>query len=109
MDGFDGLLDGPRERLMRKAGEVGLPFADLERITPDPAALIAIPQRIAKKYGVLPLKREGGNIWVAVGEQPFTKVEKLANEIGLMVFKVMSLQEATDELIRSGVWWVPAE
>ena len=51
-----------------KAQEMGLPFVDLTKYKPDQMAVNVVPEHIAKRYNVLPIKKEGNNLWVAMSD-----------------------------------------
>jgi|GEM_PF-2027680 len=37
---------------------MGLKFVDLSKVTPEPAAIESVPEHIAKRYNILPLRRD---------------------------------------------------
>jgi len=49
-----------------KAQELGVPFADLNKYKPEPSALNVVPEHVAKRHNVIPLKKDGTNLWVAM-------------------------------------------
>ena len=51
-----------------KAQEMGLPFVDLTKYKPDQMAVNVVPEHIAKRYNVLPIKKDGNNLWVAMSD-----------------------------------------
>src|SRR5579883_1500999 len=60
-----------REVASARATEMGVPFVELPKNHPiDPEAVRLVPEHIAKRYNVLPLRRDaaGKKLWVAVGE-----------------------------------------
>ncbi len=55
-----------------RAETLGLQFVDLTKIPIDPAAVKAVPEHIAKRYNVLPIKRDSSvtpnRLMVAIGD-----------------------------------------
>ena len=51
-----------------KAQELGLPFVDLSVYKPDPSALNVIPAHIAKRHSVVPVKKDGNMLYVAMSD-----------------------------------------
>ena len=66
---------------------MGLRFVDLSKITPDPAAIKSVPEHIAKRYNILPIKRDSmsspNRLMVAIGDVK-------ANAVGLDAVKLVS-------------------
>ena len=58
-------VDG-RKVYEAKAQELGVPFADLSKFKPEPSALNVVPEHVAKRHNVIPLKKDGLNLWVAM-------------------------------------------
>lgn len=57
---------GEREVLEGKAAEMGYPFVDLDRVQIESSALNVVPERIAKNHTVIPVKKEGTQLWLAM-------------------------------------------
>ncbi len=57
---------GEREMLMGKAQEAGHQFVDLDNITIDDSALNVVPERIVKLHNVIPIRKEGTTLWLAM-------------------------------------------
>ncbi len=51
-----------------KAQEAGLPFVDLTKYQVDSNAVSAVPEHIAKRYNVLPIKKDGTTLYVAMSD-----------------------------------------
>ncbi len=51
-----------------RAGVLGLQFADLKATPPAADALKSVPDHIVKRYNILPIKREGNRLMVAVSD-----------------------------------------
>lgn len=58
-------VDG-RKVYEAKAHELGVPFADLTKYKPEPSAINVVPEHVAKRHNVIPLKKDGTNLWVAM-------------------------------------------
>lgn len=57
---------GEREMLEAKAQEEGLGFVDLDRAAIDSSALNMVPERIAKMHSVIPVRKDGMNLYLAM-------------------------------------------
>lgn len=57
---------GEREILRAQAQEVGLQFVDLDNVQIDSSAINVVPDRIVKLHNVMPFKKDGMNLWVAM-------------------------------------------
>ena len=55
-----------------RAETLGLKFVDLSKVTPEPAAIKAVPEHIAKRYNILPIKKDTtstpNRLMVAIGD-----------------------------------------
>jgi type IV pilus assembly protein PilB len=51
-----------------KAQEMGVPFVDLSVYKPDQKAIDSVKEDVAKKYNVLPVKRQDNTLFVAMGD-----------------------------------------
>jgi len=53
-----------------KAHELGLQFVDLTRFTPEPSAVNVVPENIAKRYNVIPIRKDSATntLYVAMGD-----------------------------------------
>jgi len=55
-----------------RAETLGLKFVDLSKVTPEPAAIKSVPEHIAKRYNILPIKRDStstpNRLMVAIGD-----------------------------------------
>ncbi len=49
-----------------KAQELGVPFADLSKFKPEPGALNIVPEHVAKRHNVIPLRKQENVLWVAM-------------------------------------------
>jgi type IV pilus assembly protein PilB len=51
-----------------KAAELGQPFVDLTVYKPDQSALNVVPEHVAKRHNVLPVKKDGTILYVAMSD-----------------------------------------
>ncbi|MBX3117821.1 MAG: Flp pilus assembly complex ATPase component TadA [Fimbriimonadaceae bacterium] len=92
---------GEREIYMAKAQEAGYPFADLDRVKIDSSAINIVPERIAKNHGVLPVKKEGTNLWLAMANvNNIVALDDVKLASGCRVYPVMALPNALEDAIR---------
>ena len=54
------------------AEPIGLRFVNLSKVLPEPAAIKSVPEHIAKRYNILPIKRDSmsspNRLMVAIGD-----------------------------------------
>ncbi|HZT43017.1 MAG TPA: ATPase, T2SS/T4P/T4SS family [Chthonomonadaceae bacterium] len=90
----------PRDVYESKAQELGVPFVDLQAYKPDASALNVVPEHIAKRYNVLPVKKDGNKLWVAMGD---TNNLNAADDLRLVsrchVYGVLAVPEHIEEAI----------
>ncbi len=92
---------GEREALQAQAQELGIAFVDLDRQQIDSSALNVVREQIAKNHSVLPVKKEGNILYVAMSDVtniPAQDAVRLAS--GLRVIPVLALPGAIDDAIR---------
>ncbi|MCS7301396.1 MAG: ATPase, T2SS/T4P/T4SS family [Fimbriimonadales bacterium] len=65
---IDQTLVSERDAYEARAYELGMPFADLDRIQPEPSALNVVKEHIAKRYNVIPVKKEGNILYLAMAD-----------------------------------------
>src|ERR1041385_7304822 len=51
-----------------KAQEMGVPFVDLSVYKPDPSAINVVPEHVAKRLNVIPVKKDNTILYVAMGD-----------------------------------------
>src|SRR5580700_9120766 len=51
-----------------RAQEMGVPFVDLAVFKPDPSAINLVPAHVAKRHNVLPVKKDGNILYVAMAD-----------------------------------------
>src|SRR5690349_5619741 len=59
---------GEREALQAQAQEMGVAFVDLDRQQIESSAINVLREQIAKNHNVIPVKKEGSNLWVAMSD-----------------------------------------
>ncbi len=64
----DQAVVSERDAYEAKAYEMGLPFVDLDRTPPDPSAVNVVREHIAKRYNVMPVKKEGNVLYLAMAD-----------------------------------------
>ena len=57
-----------RDVTSARAQELGLQFADVVRYPVDQAAVKSVPEHIARRYNMLPIKRDGNRLMVAISD-----------------------------------------
>jgi len=58
----------PKHVYESKAQEMGVPFVDLSVFKPEVSAINIVPQHVAKRHNVLPVKKDGNILWVAMAD-----------------------------------------
>ncbi|MCS7065249.1 MAG: ATPase, T2SS/T4P/T4SS family [Fimbriimonadales bacterium] len=64
----DQAVVSERDAYEAKAYEMGMPFVDLDRTTPDPSAVNVVKEHIAKRYNVMPVRKEGNILYLAMAD-----------------------------------------
>ena len=92
---------GEREVMQARAQEAGIPFVDLDRITIESSALNVVGERIVKNHTVIPVKKEGNQLWLAMGNiNNIQAQDDVRMSSGLRVLPVMALPAAIEDSIR---------
>lgn len=92
---------GEREVLRAKAQEMGIGFVDLDRQQIDSSALNVVREQVCKTYGVIPVKKDGNNLYVAMADVnniPAQDAVRLAS--GCRVIPVLALTAAIEDAIK---------
>jgi type IV pilus assembly protein PilB len=58
----------PRDVYESKAQELQVPFVDLTVYKPDSSALNVVPEHVAKRHNILPIKKDGNTLYVAMSD-----------------------------------------
>jgi type IV pilus assembly protein PilB len=92
---------GEREVIQAKAQEAGIPFVDLDRLTIDSSALNVVQERIVKNHNVIPIKKEGNQLWLAMANTTNIQAQDdVRMSSGLKVLPVLALPAAIEDSIR---------
>ncbi len=65
---IDQAIVSERDAYEAKAFELGMPFVDLDRVQPEPSALNVVKEHIAKRYNVIPVKKDGNILYLAMAD-----------------------------------------
>jgi hypothetical protein len=65
---LDQTLVSERDAYEAKAFELGMPFVDLDRVQPEPSAINVVKEHIAKRYNVIPVKKDGNILYLAMAD-----------------------------------------
>ncbi len=92
---------GEREVLQAKAQEMGLGFADLDRITIESSALNVVPERIVKNHNAIPVRKDGQTLYVAMKDASnIAAIDDLRLASGCRVVPVLAVAGAIEDSIR---------
>lgn len=78
----------------------GLGFVDLDRILIDKTAFEAIPIVLQCEFKVLPVKKDGSTLYVAMGEVSSETCAALASFTGLRIVPCLALPDCMPEARR---------
>ncbi len=92
---------GEREVLHARAQEANLPFVDLDNIQVDQGAINVVPERIVKMHSVLPVKKEGTTLWLAMSNPNNVQaIDDVQLASGCRVRPTVAVPGAIDDAIR---------
>lgn len=92
---------GEREVLQAQAQEAGIPFADLDRTAPESSAVNVVPDRIAKQHNVIPVKKDGTTLWLAMkNPNDIDALDAVKFASGCYVKPVVAVPGAIEDAIR---------
>ena len=92
---------GEREVAQARAQEMGYNFVDLDRYQVESSALNVVREQIAKNHTILPVKKDGMNLYVAMSDP--TNIQTLDDvrlASGCRVIPVVALPGAIEDAIR---------
>lgn len=92
---------GEREVAAGQAQELGIAFVNLDGYTVESSAINVVREQVCKTHNVLPVKKEGNNLWVAMADVnniPAQDAVRLAS--GLRVHPVLALPGAIEDAIK---------
>jgi hypothetical protein len=97
LDQFQG---DSRTTYQSVAHSMGLAFVDIERVLIDPADVAAIPAEVCRHHRIAPVKRDGQNLWVAMGDPLDPEaIEAAQTATGCRIIPVVADPVALDEWI----------
>ncbi len=92
---------GEREVLQAKAQEMGIGFVDLDRITIESSAINVVPERIAKTHSVVPVKKDGQTLWLAMAnDKNILALDDVKMASGCRVIPVLAVPGAIEDAIK---------
>lgn len=92
---------GEREVLMAKAQEAGIGFVDLDRISVESSAINVVPERIAKNHNVVPVKKDGSTLWLAMTNvNNIMAIDDVKMASGCRVIPLLAVAGAIDDALR---------
>jgi type IV pilus assembly protein PilB len=92
---------GEREVLQGKAQEMGLGFADLDRMSIDSSALNVVPERIVKNHSAIPVRKDGQTLYVAMkNSSNIAAINDLRLASGCRVVPVLAVPGAIEDAIK---------
>lgn len=92
---------GEREVLAAKAKANGQMFVDLDRLQIDSSAINVVPERLVKLHSVIPVKKDGTQLWVAMSNpNDLEAIDQLQLASGCRVRPAVALPAAIDDAIR---------
>lgn len=92
---------GEREVLEAQAQEAGYPFVDLDNTQADPSAVNVVPERIVKLHSVVPVRKEGTTIWLAMqNPNNLQAIDDVRLASGCFVKPVIAVPGAIDDAIK---------
>lgn len=92
---------GEKEVVKGRAQEAGIPFVDIDNLQIDSSALNVVPDRLAKQHSVIPVRKEGTVLWLAMANHnniEATDAVRFAS--GCLVRPVLAVPGAIEDAIR---------
>jgi type IV pilus assembly protein PilB len=92
---------GEREVLQAKAQEMGIGFVDLDRVQIESSAINVVPERIAKAHSVVPVKKDGQTLWLAMAnDKNILALDDVKMASGCRVVPVLAVPGAIEDAIK---------
>jgi type IV pilus assembly protein PilB len=92
---------GEREIMQGRAQEAGIAFVDLDRQQIDSSAINVVQERIVKNHNVIPVKKDGMNLWLATSNvNNIQAQDDVRMASGCRVIPVLALPGAIEDAIR---------
>jgi hypothetical protein len=84
-------LIGEREVLQAKAQEMGIGFADLDRVSIQPNAILAADRELATKHRAIPVKLDMPTLYVAMEFGNMAAIDAFKARTGFRIVPVLAL------------------
>jgi len=92
---------GEREIFKARAQQTGEAFVDLDNVSVDSSALNVVPDRIVRQHNVLPVKKDGTTLWLAMANTSnLEAMDAVRFASGCLVRPVLAVPGALDDAIR---------
>ncbi len=90
-----------REVLAARAAEAGVQFVDLDRVQIESSAINVVPERIAKNHNVIPVKKDGTTLWLAMANTAnIPAMDDVKMVSGCRVVPVVAVPGAIEDAIK---------
>ncbi len=94
-------LVAEKDVLNAKAAEMGIGFANLDGITIESSALNVVPERIVKNHSVIPVRKDGQTLYLAMGNpNNIGALDDVRLASGCRVIPVLAVPGAIEDAIR---------
>ncbi|MBX3111881.1 MAG: Flp pilus assembly complex ATPase component TadA [Fimbriimonadaceae bacterium] len=92
---------GEREIFKARAQETGEAFVDLDNVSVESSAINVVPDRIVRQHKVLPVKKDGTTLWLAMANTAnLEAMDAVRFASGCLVRPVLAVPGALDDAIR---------
>jgi len=92
---------GEREVLQAQAQEQGLAFVNLDSVQIDSSAINVVNERIAKSHNVIPVKKDGTSLWLAMANvRNIEAIDAVQIASGCRVYPVVALPASIDDALK---------
>jgi len=92
---------GEREVTEAQAQEAGYPFVDLDNVSLESSAVNVVPDRIAKQHSVIPVRKDGMVLWVAMKDpNDIEAIDAIRFASGCQVKPAIAVRGAIEDAIK---------
>jgi type IV pilus assembly protein PilB len=92
---------GEREVVEARAQEMGLPFVNLDSVNIDSAAINVVPERIAKNHNIVPVRKDGTTLYVAMSNPSnIMALDDVKMASGCRVVPALAVQGAIEDALK---------
>ena len=92
---------GEREVLQGRAAEMGIGFADVDRIQIDSSALNVVPEKIVKNFSVLPVRKDAQTLYIAMSNVGnLAAIDAVRAASGCRVVPVLAVPGAIEDAVK---------